>query len=325
MAKVRNNSLDIAKGIAIIPVVLAHTISPVMEGNRILHFLYILIYGVILPIFFVTSGYLSVKLVTKPIPKIELLKQRLVRLMIPYCAWAAIYLPMKIVMAEHVRFSAEYKWYTFFLGNNPDGQLWFLYVMFVVSLIMILFVNTRNLTAFTVVFMMISLFAPGIPAHIGFTSIALNFSLYQMGFFFLGTFCAIHFDYKKLTSNVWAFALSLAELIAYATVLYIKDEKVWYLEAVSAICLMYVILFVSNLLSKTKLNKALTFLGKKSMEIYILHAPILVVGRIVLPKIIANDYLYVLIMTLFAVSVSLLISMVINKIKIARLLLFGSK
>ncbi|MBE6825213.1 MAG: acyltransferase [Ruminococcaceae bacterium] len=325
MAKVRNDSLDIAKGIAIIPVVLAHTISPVMEGHRILHFLYIFIYGIILPIFFVTSGYLSTKLVTKPMSRLELTKQRAVRLLLPYFVWAVIYLPMKIVMSQHVRFSSEYKWYTILLGNNPDGQLWFLYVMFIVSLIMILFVTKKNLTVFTVVFMIASVFAPAIPYSIGFTSIALNFSLYQMGFFFLGTFFAMHFEYEKVTNNKLVFIISVAELIAYAVVLYIKDTKVWYLEAISATCLIYTILFVSNLLSKTKLNKALTYLGKKSMEIYILHAPLLVIGRIILPKVIANDYLYVLIMTVSVITLSILISIVINKIKIARLLLFGSK
>ena len=179
MSKERLSSLDIAKGLGIILVVFGHTLSPVMEGNTFLEWIYRVIYTFHMPLFFLASGYVATKLVTKPYPKIILLKERVIRLIIPYLTWAVIYLPMKVVMSEHVRFSDEYKWYSFFLGNNPDGQLWFLYVMFVISVFVILFVNIKNLTFFTLVFVIASFFAPLIPYSIGFTSITLTFSLYQ--------------------------------------------------------------------------------------------------------------------------------------------------
>lgn len=324
MAKERNYTFDIAKGFGILFVVLAHSISPVMKGHHFLHFIYITIYSLVLPLFFITSGYFSKKLVTKPCKKSELIKQRAIRLMVPYCTWAVIYLPMKIVMSEHVRFSSEYKWYTFFLGNNPDGQLWFLYVMFVASVIMILFTTKKNITVFAIVFMIISVFAPGIPSDIGFTSIALNFSLYQVGFFFLGAFLALKTNYDKISKNKIAFAVCSVALIAYCTVLWIVDKKVWYLEAVAATCGIYVCMYISYLISKTKIYKPLAYLGNKSMEIYILHAPILVVSRIVFTKFISNDYLYVVATLGFAIGASILISILINKIKIARQLIFGA-
>ena len=324
MAKVRNDSFDIAKGFGILFVVLAHCISPVMEGHHFLHWLYITIYSLVLPLFFITSGYFSKKLVLKPMSKFELIKQRAARLMIPYCVWAVIYLPMKFVMAEHVRFSSEYKWYTFFLGNNPDGQLWFLYVMFVASVIMILFTSEKNITAFAVVFMVISLFAPGIPNELRFTSIALNFSLYQVGFFFLGAFIALKCDFEKVSKNKIAIIVSSILLLSYFVVLWIADKKIWYLETIAATCGIYVCFYISSLLSKTVLNKPLSFLGKKSMEIYIMHAPILVASRIVFSKLISNDYLYVVLSVVTAIGVSIALSWVVNKIKIARLLIFGS-
>lgn len=325
MSKERLSSLDIAKGLGIILVIFGHTLSPVMEGNTFLEWIYRVIYTFHMPLFFFASGYVATKFVTKPYPKTTLLKERIVRLMIPYFTWAVIYLPMKAVMSEHVRFSDEYKWYSFFLGNNPDGQLWFLYVLFVVSVFVILFVNQKNLTFFTTAFVIASFFAPLIPYSIGFTSISLTFSLYQVGFFFIGILLRLKYDYKKVTSNLFAFIISLFMLVAYSIILFINKNEVWFLQTITAICCIYICLYLSNLLNKTKLQKPLSYLGKKSMEIYVLHGPLLVVGRIVLPKFITCTELYILILSILSIVVSILISILINKIKIGRLLLFGSK
>ena len=325
MAKKRNESIDIAKGIGILLVILGHTMSPVMEGHRLIEWLYRVIYTFHMPLFFFVSGFVASKLVTKPLKKFTLLKQRTVRLMIPYCVWAVIYLPMKIIMSEHVRFSSEYKWYSFFLGNNPDGQLWFLYVVFVISVFMIFCVTKNNITLFTVLFMIVSVFAPLIPFSIGFTSITLSFSLYQVGFFFLGTLISTKHDYYEVTKSTALFFVSVIVLVVYSVILYIKQDEVWYLQTITATFAIYICLYLSNILSKCKIRKPISYLGKKSMEIYLLHGPLLVVGRIILPKFISNTYIYILALTIISILISLLIAMVINKIKLARLLLFGSK
>lgn len=325
MSKSRNESVDIAKGIGILLVVFGHTMSPVMEGHNVLEWLYSVIYVFHMPLFFFISGFVATKLVSKPLPKVQLLKQRVVRLMLPYLTWAIIYLPMKALMSEHVRFSAQYKWYSFFLGNNPDGQLWFLYVLFLISVFMILFVTQKNIGIFTVIFMIVSVFAPLIPFSIGFTSITLNFSLYQIGFFFAGTLIALKFDYYKIVRNHFAFAISVLVFISYSIMLFINKNTIWYLQTLVAVCAVYACLYLSVLLTKTKVQNLLSGLGKKSMEIYILHGPLLVAGRIVLTKFISNTYLYIFALSLLAVLISVALSLIINKIKFAKLLLFGSK
>ncbi len=325
MSKERLSSLDIAKGLGILLVVFGHTISPVMEGNSFIEWIYRVIYIFHMPLFFFVSGYVATKLVTKPYPKATLLKERTIRLVIPYLTWAVIYLPMKVIMSEHVRFSSEYKWYSFFLGNNPDGQLWFLYVLFVISVFIILFVNQKNLTFFTIVFVIASFVAPLIPYSIGFTSITLSFSLYQVGFFFVGTLVGLKYDFKKATSNLLVFIVSLFVLVAYSIILFIKKNELWFLQAITAFCCIYICMYLSNILDKTIVQKPLAFLGKKSMEIYVLHGPLLVAGRIILPKFISCTELYILVLSISSIVASILISILINKIKIGRLLLFGSK
>ena len=324
MAKARNDSLDIAKGIGIILVVFGHTLSPVMKGHSILEWIYSVIYTFHMPLFFFISGYFASKLITKPVSKPELIKQRTIRLMIPYFVWALIYLPMKVVMSQYARFHDEYKWYSIFFGNNPDGQLWYLYVLFILSVLMILVVTKKNLAAFTTVFLVGSFMSGLIPFSIGFTSITLTFSLYQAGFFFLGTLTSVKFDYQKVTGNIYAFFLSLIVLISYSVILWFNNDEVWYLRAIVAACAIYAVLFLCNIINNTKAKRPLVYLGKTSMEIYILHGPLLVAGRIVLPKIIHNTNVYIIVLTAASIAISLLCAFVINKIGLAKLLLFGS-
>ncbi len=325
MAKTRNYVFDIVKGLGMILIITAHGTSPVMGDNELLRWFYLIIYNVVLAPFVFISGYFSTKLVTKPIPKLELFKQRASRLMIPYCVWAVIYLPMKFLMSDYVRYKTEYKWYSFFLGNNPDGQLWFLYVMFIAAIIMLFLSNTKNITTLTIVFMLLSVFAPAIPFEIGFTSIALNRSLYQLGFFFLGAFVALKCDYKKILYNIPFTIISTIVVAGYCILMWFHKETIWYIEAIVSICCICVSFNIGSLLSKTKLNKGLAYIGQKSMDIYILHGPLLVICRIVLTKLVSNTYVYLILTAAICTGVSLLLSFVINKIKIARFLLFGAK
>lgn len=324
MAKTRNYSFDIVKGIGIILVVVAHSVSRAVAGRYILKWIFMALYNLaLIPLLFV-SGYFAVKLITKPYSRTQLLKQRTIRLMTPYCVWAVIYLIMKVVMSEYVRYTEEYKWYTFFLGNNPDGQLWFLYVLYIASIILIFCTTQKNIAIVTAIAMTVSFFALLIPDSIAFTSIALNRSLYEMGYFILGAFIACKYDYKKIFINTISLIISLVIVVAYLALLYVTKKTLWYIEMVGGLSYLCVSLNLAHLLSKTKLANLLVYIGQKSMEIYLLHGPLLVVGRNVLKSLVPMPYLYVPIMVTYAVTVSLLLSFVINKIKIARFLLFGS-
>lgn len=63
MDKGRNISLDIAKGIGIILVVIGHTMSPIMSGNVVMENVYKILYVFHMPLFFLLSGLVSSKLI----------------------------------------------------------------------------------------------------------------------------------------------------------------------------------------------------------------------------------------------------------------------
>lgn len=59
----RNLSLDVAKGIGIILVVMGHTMSPIMSGNGVMEAAYQILYVFHMPLFFMLAGLVSKKLI----------------------------------------------------------------------------------------------------------------------------------------------------------------------------------------------------------------------------------------------------------------------
>lgn len=90
----------------------------------------------------------------------QLLYRNAARLLTPYFAWALIYLLMKVILHEQVRFTQEAPLWTILIGNNPAGQLWFLYVIFLLRLLTIYAVTPRNLRYWCAAGLAVSFLAP---------------------------------------------------------------------------------------------------------------------------------------------------------------------
>lgn len=324
--KNRNISLDIARGVGIILVVIGHVMSPVMAGNTVMETAYQILYVFHMPLFFLLAGLVAPKLIGGGYTssRSELIKHRATRLMIPYFTWAVIYEPMKMLMKEQVRFQYDYSLWTLLIGNNPDGQLWFLYVLFILSVVSILFVNEKNLKWWCIAAVCTSAAAPIIPSTIGLPGITLSFSMYQVGFFFLGMLLIPQRDCFFKNGKI---ALLCAAIWIVLSVMHLCNISIWWLKALAASCACYCILYLSSAMSTTKVAKGLSYLGKNSMDIYIIHAPILVVGRTVLRRFgEAVPWAYVAVMSAAAVALSLVISRcIIQRVRLFRLLLLGTK
>lgn len=319
----RNVPLDVAKGIGIILVVMGHAMSPVMAGDRVMEAAYRVLYVFHMPLFFMLSGLVASKLIGGgTLSRRERIKRRATRLMIPYSVWAGIYSPMKRLLKEQVRFQQEYAWWTILIGNNPDGQLWFLYVLFLLSVVTILFVNEENLKWWSMIMICVSVVAPIIPSKIGLPGISLSFSMYQLGFFFIGMILIPKMD--TAFGNAKLATLCLFLWGGYS-VLLLCSMDVWPLKALSAFCACYCVLFFGTKISGTRIADRLAFLGRNSMDIYILHAPILVIGRMVFRRFLPGTlWLYVAALTVIALTSALLISRyIVRKVKLFRLLLLG--
>ncbi len=137
MEKERLRSLDIAKGIAIILVVIGHAIPDATTKQGIssgsLALLHSLIYGFHMPLFFLISGYFVNTLSTASSRGTQIWK-KFQRLMVPYIFVGLAYAPCKLLLSRFANdpFHLSNLW-KMVIGVNPDGELWFLYSLFVIS------------------------------------------------------------------------------------------------------------------------------------------------------------------------------------------------
>ncbi len=158
---------------------------------------------------------------------------------------------------------------------------------------------------------------------IGFPGIYLYFSLYQIGFFFIG----LYFAQKGFTFSNGIIALVCALFYAGYISLCLIGHELLLLMFIAGFSAIYVLMYLCEKLEKIKFSDKIAWLGRNSMNIYILHAPILVVGRAVLKRyLISIPWLYVFVLSIGAIIIALLVSnLIIKKIKILNLLLFGAK
>lgn len=126
--------VDAAKGLGIIFVVLGHAIADTTQNVPIFGKIFQIIYSFHMPLFFFLSGFCGIKALQKRQlhEKETYILERFKRLMIPYFFVGICYIPIKLLMADYVtkRVDISYIMLGFLGGDNPNSQLWTLYVLF---------------------------------------------------------------------------------------------------------------------------------------------------------------------------------------------------
>ena len=95
--------------------------------------LHSLIYSFHMPLFFLISGYFLNTLSAARSRKEQIWK-KFQRLMVPYVFVGLAYAPCKLLLSQFANdpFRLSNLW-KMVIGVNPDGELWFLYSLFVIS------------------------------------------------------------------------------------------------------------------------------------------------------------------------------------------------
>lgn len=121
--------LDIAKGIAILLVVMGHLLQFNMEGSSSTA-VYNFIYSFHMPLFFMLSGYVAALKSEKSLKPLVFLRKKVISLVLPFFTWGGIILPF--VISHYSYTEIPTLWFDLFVYIKSGA--WFLIVLFAIQL-----------------------------------------------------------------------------------------------------------------------------------------------------------------------------------------------
>lgn len=284
----RLEAIDILRGILVICVVLGHAIQQYAGGlgpfwaetNRI-------IYSFHMPAFVFVSGLCALRLseLSGTSEKMDYIRSRAVRLLVPYFVWGGLYFVMRYFAADiaRIHYRMDFVW-LFFFGYNPDGAMWFLWALFAVTALAVpcarLFANRWFMALVGVILMTILYSLPHFPARYR--------ALYVMPayFFFMGFGLHVRSHVEWMKESVGRQVLTAGAGLAVfvlATIMWRGKFVVhfpWYV--LTSVAASLALLALSFLLVRFagRGTRVLAFLGVEAMAIYVLGEPIKVCCRL---------------------------------------------
>ena len=257
--------LDIAKGIGIILVVIGHTSSSLTKY----------IYQFHMPLFFFISGFLFSK--KKPVKNYVV--KKIESLYIPYVLCnLVVYIPLAIIENQSIQRILIKTLKIIFLldGAVLLGATWFIASLFWISIlfrISFYICDRFNVKKYNILYMIIMIFGViGLYTHLPF-----KISTMMTGFAF---FCLGYILKSNINKNISVklkvilSIISLLVIISFAQINNIEMSQSIYtykiLFIISSMCGIFLILTMSSVIEKMG-DKALSYIGKNSIYILILH------------------------------------------------------
>lgn len=310
--------IDIAKGIAIILVVIGHCIPDAASSTGIsvmgYRWLHDTIYSFHMPLFFFLSGYMIVRknFVKAGKRPLDIIKSRWKRLMVPYMFVGLCYAPFKLLLSKFANkpYDIENIW-KIIIGVNPDGELWFLYALFVVTVIAAIFSFRISWTG---------LLAAGCLLVWDPWDIVTDY----LFFFLFGIYMRRNYSgFVEKLKSYHIFVLAIAFLVGNYGLLIWKQHAFFLLTALSGMTLVFWLSYQISIL-KLPLKGYLKYCGMMSMDIYILSDMIKIPFRIILWN---KMHLYTeafLVCTIMGIGLSLLVSRyIIRKNRVLKSMVLG--
>lgn len=291
-------------------------------NHAVLRILHDIIYQFHMPLMFFISGMLSGKLqkITTTSERVIYIKDRFRRLMVPYFSIAIFYLPCKMLLSNFANQPYDIcSIWKIFLGENPDGGLWFLYVLFLIQVVMcIVLKNIGWYQSFS-----ISIIIALLIVFLDTKWFRVDDALFYLPFV-VGGLCYVNSPiYKKKMSRLLLILLFLFWGISLCV--FIKTSSP-YCRLFSGFSGSMVIIAISRYANmKTLWSICMKTLGRYTMEIYIFHGILMVIVRILCYSVLEMNY-YVCCMIMLTVGLILPIYIsrcLMKKTPILRMLFLG--
>ncbi len=329
--KKRFNEVDIAKGIGILLVVIGHCFTDVSTetGISVLAFRVVhdIIYSFHMPLMFFLAGFLAQRIFRLKTgrDKISFTKDRFIRLMVPYFVIGFVYMPVKIVMS---RFAAQPfdigNLWQIFVGENPDGGLWYLYDLFLIQAILAFICTKKNVKYLVPISAVVSTLI--VVASLSLYRI--DDAIYYLFFVVLGLFVGMNYsDLKQYCTK--RFTVIAVVIFCVSVACHLK-LGIAVLKVVCGIAGAIAVFGIGNILQNRRgggIVRGLKFLGTYTMDVYVLHGIVMVAIRIALWSILKLNY-YVCTISMLAggLFIPIIISKyILRRFKILKLLFLGER
>ena len=319
----RLNWIDILKGIAIILVVLGHTLdgAPMYNTTSWMRQLHSFIYAFHMPLFFFLSGCTFT--LSKRNSEKRAFSLRLLELFLVYVIWSFFMYVGKSLFAAEATNQNKFS-FPYCLIFAPVDPFWYLIVLLFYSAIGV-FVLKANKTVRMGIFACACIVSAAISVWKGLAiknGAELRY-LYRIVYhfaFFTGGICFIKNEIIKLDSNLLKYGLLVLTSVLFFIKLFFKLNDVILLnEVIAWACILLLVAFINKL--KSYINDAfLAFLGQNTLYIYCLHNFITVACRIFLKDKINNGGGYICIVFILTMAICFIAIMLIRKIKILDIL-----
>ncbi len=328
----RLKSIDITRAIAMLFIVLGHTLVHSENCSAIYKFIYS--FHVIL--FFVISGFTF----SGKKKFFEFLKGKFLRIMIPYFIWAVLFLVPYMLFASGVSADLGREtsldllgqiktiFYGDFVNLMQNRPLWFLPALFTTELIYYFVVRVSEKFPKAELPLLITMILVSFVA-VRFLKVTLPWGLNQaiiIGWFlYLGYLMKKHNILEKVLSvkhiliPLFLVAGSLACYFNGTIDCMTNSYQIFPLTILSSISFSFVVIFIANIVKE---NRLLEYIGKNTMGILIFHRIIVLLFQTKLGKItlllnnsnIFFEFGLAIVVTAIATALSLLANCVVKKV-----------
>ena len=286
--------INIIRGLTLLFVLIGHCFvyPPTENENYIVYCIYTFVYSFHIAVFFFISGFLaSPKILTG---KFDLKKETIKkarRILIPYFVVSIITFLMKIIMSDFAKNDVKLKdFWKIFIGISPNGGMWFLYSLFVLSMLFMLFSKAKIRSRIFFIFFGLVTYTISLVPGVYLIRNLLKYCI----FFALGIVFNSIYKFKVKKVILIDVAVISFLLLILATV----DQNNWYIYTG---LLGIIFSFCIGLLLKGKksfMNKLMNELGQYSYDIYIVSYFVMQMIMIACYKMMNMNYYLVALLTL---------------------------
>lgn len=334
-----NTTIQLMRGLAVIMVVLQHSISRVAETNLEFKIMYFLNH-IDVAVFFLIAGYLFEIKKEKYYQEscLSYIKDKAKALIIPYLFWSLILaiginvIGIIIPKIQNILDGELWSWKeiiinTLLFKDYYVQHLWFIYVLFLFFVVNRIFKDRlTNKVIFGIIF-----FASAVLNHIQLNYIFNKFILH-FAVFLIGRLVVKHMILKRLEKLSIKIVILAILLLCFLSELFVSNSFTYtylgnIIYALSGTYCIYIIAkFLSSVCYEKKFESCLRKIGDYSFEIYLMHNPyISMIVPIVLGKFTNSSIVITAINTVLGITIPYYIAKILFQYSNITSILFGRK